>query len=654
MNKKKWIVLAVLSLILAITSFAGYMFFGKNVDYVSILPISTGEKNHCLAYDDMNDILYVGTHEGSIIAYNEGKQLWRVDNSGVYSELVLSKNGDKLYAGNENNFLYVYDTDDGSTLLEIPVERRIIGLDINSDDSKIAVVTNTGTEKSNILVYSNTGEKISNIKGKFRLRGVEFYDDETLISVNKVGQVQHITVSGEELKSFKTEYEIVNMTYNNGLYWVLGRDGTYYALDKELNCERTGKIDNSVSAEPSIIGVDQTGKYILIGSEEGYVFLMNEQDEQIYISDHKSFISGIIPMENEICFTGYDDFVKCMNIGNLEKIAKANVLKIVLLILGCVLAGVGATFFIIGIPVLNKITIAFIKSVWRQRNAYIMLLPTFILLYFFCYRGIGIAVLRSFTDWSVSNVKVADMEFIGIKNYISMFKDGYFMLGLKNLLLLLVTNIIKTLTVPMLVAWLLYSIRGDKSKYIHRFLFVLPMVVPSVVSALVWQKIYDPNIGLINNLLGLMNLEQYQRVWLGNSDLAIWAILFMGFPYVNAMALLVYYGGMINIDNSVIESALMDGGGKWNIFWKIQLPMIWPQISIMLTLTFINSMKEFNNIFILTGGGPGTATYVPALEIYLNAAQYGRYGYASAEGVVLLIAILLVTVIGNKMGKEKR
>ena len=171
---------------------------------------------------------------------------------------------------------------------------------------------------------------------------------------------------------------------------------------------------------------------------------------------------------------------------------------------------------------------------------------------------------------------------------------------------------------------------------------------------MIWQKIYDPTIGLLNQVLGAVGLENWQQVWLGNEKTAIWAVIFMGFPFVDALTTLVYYGGLINIDENIIESALLDGARKWDIFWKVQLPMIRPQISVMMTLTVLASMTEFNSIYILTSGGPGTATYVPALELYLNASLFGRYGYASALGVILLVFTVLATITSNKLTKGEK
>ena len=478
-------------------------------------------------------------------------------------------------------------------------------------------------------------------------------DGETLLISNKRGEVLRITEDGEVLDTLKTGYEIVQMIQNGDTYWTINRNGIYHQFDEELNVYRTSKIDNSVSAFMVSIGVDENGEYVLIGTKEGYLYVMDGQDKQIYMADVGVRLTDFETANGSIYFTGYEDFVKNIHVDNLATMDYYKTMERVVgylaylpfvLLLFCLIQ----TF-----PRLKKAAGKLLKKMWRQRMAYLMLAPTFILIFLFNYRGIFIAFYRAFTDWSRVNNTLAKMNFIGLDNFRRILEEGYFFIGMKNLGLLLGTGILKTLTVPLAVAWLVHSIRGDKRKYLHRFLFVLPIVVPGVVGTLTWQKIYDPTIGLLNEVLGALHLENLQRVWLGDERTAIWAIIFMGFPFVGAMAFLVYYGGLLNIGTDIVESAMIDSATRWDIFWKVQLPLIKPQLSIMVTLTILGTMQDFNGIFIMTGGGPGTSTYVPALELYLNASQFGRYGYASALGIVLMIFILIVTVVKNALTKER-
>lgn len=628
----------------------------KRAEGMERVEAPTRDSNRSIVYDQERGILYTGGHNGTLAAYRDGEKLWEAKAEGAHRKLVLGKNGEKLYAANEANRVYVYRTSDGQQLLSVNVQRRVVGLAVDEEESRIAVITNTGESKSNLIFYSPEGEELSNIPYTTQLKGIEFCDDnETLLLANKRGEITRITQRGEALDMYRVNFEVIQMKKWKGTYWAVAKNGIYVALDQDLNCIRSGKIDNTVKAKISAVGVDTEGRYVLVGTEEGYLFVMDEKDRQIYMADMKAKITDTGTSRQGIYVAGYGDYVWQAHADNLAHIGLYQSLSAAAQYGICIFAAVTTLGILMCIPKAKSAAAEFLKKIWRYRMAYLMLLPIFLLLFFFNYRGTFRALVRAFTNWSAGNHTAAEIDFIGLDNFRTMVKEGYFMVGIRNLILILATNVLKHLTVPMLVAWLIYSIKGDRRKYVHRFLFVLPIVVPGVVGALVWQKIYDPSIGLLNQILGALHLESWQRVWLGDAKTAIWAVIFMGFPFVSAMALLVYYGGLINIGDDMIESAMIDGGGRWEIFWKIQLPMIRPQISMIMTLTILSSMKEFNSIYILTSGGPGTATYVPALELYLNVKQYGRYGYASALGILLLIATVAVTMVSNRLtrGKEE-
>ena len=230
-----------------------------------------------------------------------------------------------------------------------------------------------------------------------------------------------------------------------------------------------------------------------------------------------------------------------------------------------------------------------------------------------------------------------------------MVSEGYFLTGIRNLVIFLLSYIVKILTVPLLTALMVYSLRSARAKYVYRYLFVLPMVVPSVVSALMWKNIYDPNFGLLNEVLGALHLEQFQTEWLSNPDTAIPALIFVGFPFVDPFSFLIYYSAMMNIPQTTLEAAELDGVTSVRRFFSVILPMIASQIKILIMLGFINQIQDFNLILLLTKGGPGTETYVPGYELYLNATTFGRYGYACALGLVMFAFIFAGTAVMNRV-----
>ena len=652
---KKWLIAAILCVIFAIGSFAGLKLSGESDEEIEKTDISTELKNRCLLYDEENGLLFIGTHDNELITYKDGKEIWRASANGAYSEIVLDDENGILYAGNEDGNIYEYQKEDGQLKETINVQRRIIAIDVSNDKTKIAAATSTGSSKANVLIYdASTGEQLINNKYTIRIAGVKFGENnDSVFCLNNRGEIIHMTLDGEEIQKYSTNYAGVQLIYANGLYWALSKDGSYVAVDDNMEIKEQGKINNDIGATITAVGVTSNGDFVTVGTSEGYVFVMNKDGKELYRKDMGAKVSGFCAVGEDIWMIDMSGSVSIIHVNSIENInankQKANIFRmasIIFLIFACI-AALGA------VDKIRFAVIKLLKHVWRCRMAYIMLLPTMILIYLFSYRGIATAFVRAFTNWSKTNTSLAEIKFVGLDNFRMMFSEGYFLIGMKNLALLMITGILKTITVPVAVAWLVYSIKGDKRKYFHRFLFVLPIVVPGVIGAMTWQKIYDPSIGLLNEVLGALHLEQFQRVWLGDTKTAIWAVIFMGFPFINAMAFLVYYGGLLNIGKDVEESAKIDGASRHDIFWKIQLPLLRSQISMMVMLTIIGCMQDFNGIFILTGGGPGTSTYVPALELYLNVAQFGRFGYACALGVVLFIFTMAVTLISNRLTKER-
>ncbi|HEY3081618.1 MAG TPA: ABC transporter permease subunit [Chloroflexota bacterium] len=271
------------------------------------------------------------------------------------------------------------------------------------------------------------------------------------------------------------------------------------------------------------------------------------------------------------------------------------------------------------------------RRVYRARLAYALIAPSTILVLLFTYYPALMALYISFTNFSLS----APIEFVGLRNFTLMQSDPFLLVGVKNMLLLLVTSVVKHLTVPLLVAELIFWIRSERVKYWLRTAFVLPAIVPGIVAILLWKMIWAPNIGLVNQILQTLGLGQYQRAWLGEESTALLAVILTGLPWVDIFAFLVYFGGLLAIGSEIFEAAAVDGAGWLRRFWTIDLPSLAPQIRLVLFFTFLGSIQGFAGIFVLTGGGPGTATYVPALEMYIMISRSAEFGYASAIGFAL-------------------
>lgn len=281
------------------------------------------------------------------------------------------------------------------------------------------------------------------------------------------------------------------------------------------------------------------------------------------------------------------------------------------------------------------------RQAWKARVAYLFALPAIGFILLFSYYPAAMSFYYSLTNYSLRSVT----KWVGLDNYETiLFNDPYFRIGVQNMLVITITSIIKTLTVPLLIAELIFWLRNHWHSYIFRTLFILPTVVPGLVFTLMWRQIYDPDTGLINEVLGAVGLEQWQTAWLGNPDTALWAIIGVGFPWVDAFALLILLGGLLNINGDYFDAAKVDGASVWQRFRNIDLPLLVPQFRILLFFAISGTVQGFVSIFVLTRGGPGMTTYIPALQMYMRISD-GDFGYASAVGVLLFLVILVATFV---------
>jgi raffinose/stachyose/melibiose transport system permease protein len=175
--------------------------------------------------------------------------------------------------------------------------------------------------------------------------------------------------------------------------------------------------------------------------------------------------------------------------------------------------------------------------------------------------------------------------------------------------------------------------------------FVLPIVVPATVGILVWRQLYDPNVGLLNEILRLVGLPPSS--WLNGVSTALPSLMFIGFPWVDGVGMLIYLAGLLAIPLEITEAAVMDGASSLRRFFTIELPLVIPQVRLIVILNVIGALQGFGWQLLVTRGGPNNATSVPAWEMYQSAMTGGRFGFASAVGMILFIIIFILTLINN-------
>lgn len=246
------------------------------------------------------------------------------------------------------------------------------------------------------------------------------------------------------------------------------------------------------------------------------------------------------------------------------------------------------------------------------------------------------------------NMMTRTTEYIGLENYVKLFKDKTFrstmLQTLEFTVLLIPSNLVLTLALAVLLK---DKFRG--SGFFRTAVFT-PVVTSVVVWGVLWRYIFQTDNGLVNAVLKMFGITGPQ--WLMNTDLAIPVSVFITLVKGLGMNMVMFIGAMLDVPDDYYEAASLDGASKWKQFFSITLPNIAPTIFLVLIMTTIGSLKVFGQVKALSNGGPGTSSYVMVFYIYEMAFKNYKFGYASAASVVLFLMIVALTIVQWK-GRKK-
>ncbi|MHB9033982.1 MAG: carbohydrate ABC transporter permease [Anaerolineae bacterium] len=285
----------------------------------------------------------------------------------------------------------------------------------------------------------------------------------------------------------------------------------------------------------------------------------------------------------------------------------------------------------------------------KYKHAYAMIIITVVLLGTFNYYPSFMGLLRAFYNYDVG----LKPEFIGFGNFIKLFTvDKTFIKSLGNVAIFTLWRTVSAMVFPFMAAELIFGLTNPRHKFVYRLLMIVPIVVPGMVSILLWQFIYDGMNGLLNALLKSVGLTAWTRMWLADPKVALGAVTLMGFPWIGGTNVLIYLAGLTGITNEIIDSAKMDGCTGFRRIWYIDIPLIRGQFKLLIVLSVLGGLQGWGTIFVMTKGGPGTATMVPGMWLYNNAFQWNKMGYASAIGMFMFVLIMGITIINMKFIKS--
>lgn len=275
------------------------------------------------------------------------------------------------------------------------------------------------------------------------------------------------------------------------------------------------------------------------------------------------------------------------------------------------------------------------------------LLPALLIFSFFVIVPIVWSAYYGFFDWK----GIGAMKFIGFGNYAEIVQDPIFWQSFRNNLIVVAASVFGQ--VPIALALALVLRQSTLFQRAIRSAVFLPMVLSSVVIGIIWGYIYHPQIGILNFVLDTIGLGSWKQAWLSNSKISMYMLAvpiiwnFIG-PYM-----IMYIAALQNIPAEIEDAAAIDGANPWRKLFSIKLPMIWDTIKVTVVLCISGSLKTFDLIYVMTGGGPAHSTELLASYMYNNTFSIYRFGYGSAVSTAIVV-ISLIMVAGSQFIMKQR
>lgn len=240
----------------------------------------------------------------------------------------------------------------------------------------------------------------------------------------------------------------------------------------------------------------------------------------------------------------------------------------------------------------------------------------------------------SFTSWHLG----APTGFVGFRNYLNLLMDPRFHSALRNTLVFVVT----TCAVEYVIGFALALVvsREFKGKAFLRLVLTLPMMLAPVAIGYMWRMIFHPTLGSANHLLHLLGLGPLD--WTADPRLALLSVIIVDVWEWTPFYVLVLLAGLQSLSATPFEAAAVDGASPWQTFRYVTFPLMWPLSTTLLFLRAIEGFKIFDQVFVLTGGGPGIATETTTLFIYTQGFKHFDLGYAAAASYLLLFVVVVV------------
>jgi raffinose/stachyose/melibiose transport system permease protein len=275
------------------------------------------------------------------------------------------------------------------------------------------------------------------------------------------------------------------------------------------------------------------------------------------------------------------------------------------------------------------------------------LAPALLVYLVFSIVPIFMSFYYSFMSWD----GFSEMRYIGLDNFKKLFGDSVFWHSLLNNGYVILASVVGQLSIALIIALLLNrKLRGLK---LFRTLGFIPVILSSVVVALTWSLIYNSETGLLNEFLRLFGLDSWAQNWLGDMKYAMLSVCVTIIWQFIGLYLMIFLAALQNISDEIIEASAIDGASEWTKTTRIIIPMMKETIFAALVLAISGSLKTFDQIFVMTHGGPAHATEVTAIYMYNKSFDTLQFGYGSSVAVIIfIVGVALIALVNKLMGQR--
>ncbi|MGW0819119.1 carbohydrate ABC transporter permease [Streptomyces viridiviolaceus] len=264
-------------------------------------------------------------------------------------------------------------------------------------------------------------------------------------------------------------------------------------------------------------------------------------------------------------------------------------------------------------------------------------LPALLLFAFVVLWPSAHGVYYAFTDWDGLS---PDLSLVGVDNFTALADDPDALGAIGHTLLVAAAVTVIQSLIGLLLALGVNS--AIRSRNLLRVMLFAPAVITPIVTAYLWRNLLGPD-GAVNDLLVAVGLGSWQQDWLGDATIALWAVVGVTVWQYAGYSMVIFLAGLQSVPAEIQEAAAIDGAGPVRRFWSITRPLLAPAITVNLMLSVIGGLKLFDQVYALTGGGPGHATDTISTLIYKDAFTLGEFGYSVALAVVLTLIVAAVS-----------